>query len=311
MDMHFYSEYIATNDAEPLYDELLQADEVPTWPKTMTHIDLVHMQKWDARGAINLFRSLIESAPGLPDLRYIVLHSHINIPWRDRAGFRDNWTERVFKVFKRRLRVPDPHNNSKRQYEMWKANTFSQKNGVNEHEVKEIEPRPEEHLGEEVADTAATSAIESRPQRRSQRVSARPVRALSSASPSPDEAESSSEDSQMIDGSDELFVQGLCDVVDIRVDNQRPRENQFTEQDFLDTEASGDEDWNENADDEVDEGYACRATSFSLLSSLEQSPPAFPSTPIAFCYDDTSNDDGLRKHLYIAVTNMSSASNNL
>ena len=49
----------------------------------------------------------------------------------------------------------------------------------------------------------------------------------------------------------------MCNVVDVRIDNQRPRENLFTERDFLDSEASGDEDWNEGADMEFEEsGYA-------------------------------------------------------
>lgn len=38
-------------------------------------------------------------------------------------------------------------------------------------------------------------------------------------------------------------IQGMCDIVMIRIDNQRPTETQFNESDFLDEELSGDEDW--------------------------------------------------------------------
>lgn len=51
----------------------------------------------------------------------------------------------------------------------------------------------------------------------------------------------------------ERFIQGLCDVVDIRIDNQRPREEQFNESHFLDSEASGDEEWTEGAEIEADD----------------------------------------------------------
>jgi hypothetical protein len=51
------------------------------------------------------------------------------------------------------------------------------------------------------------------------------------------------------------FVQGKCRVVDIRIDNLRPREELFNENDFLDSEVSGDEDWDGNDDIEND-GYA-------------------------------------------------------
>ena len=50
-------------------------------------------------------------------------------------------------------------------------------------------------------------------------------------------------------------IQGMCDVVEVRIDNLRPTENQVTERDFLDEEPSGDEDWNGN-DDDVGGGYA-------------------------------------------------------
>lgn len=49
-------------------------------------------------------------------------------------------------------------------------------------------------------------------------------------------------------------IQGMCEVVDIRIDNLRPRETQATEADFLDDEIPGDADW--NGEDVVEEGYA-------------------------------------------------------
>jgi hypothetical protein len=49
-------------------------------------------------------------------------------------------------------------------------------------------------------------------------------------------------------------IQGMCEVVDLRIDNLRPTEVQVTEADFLDEEASGDDDW--NGEDLDDYGYA-------------------------------------------------------
>lgn len=48
---------------------------------------------------------------------------------------------------------------------------------------------------------------------------------------------------------------GMCDEVFVRIDNQRPSETQFNENDFLDSEASGDEDW-DGEDFESVNGYA-------------------------------------------------------
>lgn len=81
-------------------------------------------------------------------------------------------------------------------------------------------------------------------------------------------AESSSEDSALdedvvkpisqgqSDNGDDLYVQGMCDVVDVWLDNQRPAEEQLREEDFIDDEASGDEDWNGDDDMLGGGGYA-------------------------------------------------------
>ena len=81
-------------------------------------------------------------------------------------------------------------------------------------------------------------------------------------------ADSSSEDSALdedvvkpnsqgqSDNGDDLYVQGMCDVVDVWLDNQRPAEEQLREEDFIDDEASGDEDWNGDDDMPGGGGYA-------------------------------------------------------
>ena len=58
------------------------------------------------------------------------------------------------------------------------------------------------------------------------------------------------------DNEDDLYVQGMCDVVDVWLDNQRPAEEQLKEEDFIDDEASGDEDWNGDDDMPGEGSYA-------------------------------------------------------
>ncbi len=70
------------------------------------------------------------------------------------------------------------------------------------------------------------------------------------------DSDSSSQDSALEDDSPELdtqatsqidekelYIQGMCDIVHILVDNLRPTEEQLNESNFLDEEVSGDEDW--------------------------------------------------------------------
>ena len=59
-----------------------------------------------------------------------------------------------------------------------------------------------------------------------------------------------------LDPEPEPYIQGLCDVVDVLIDNLRPTEEQLKEDDFLDEEVSGDEDWNGDDDMPGDDRYA-------------------------------------------------------
>ncbi|KAH0566031.1 hypothetical protein GP486_000581 [Trichoglossum hirsutum] len=52
------------------------------------------------------------------------------------------------------------------------------------------------------------------------------------------------------------ITQGMCSVVDIRIDNLRPTETQFVEDDFLDEEISGDDEWDGNDLIFGDQSYA-------------------------------------------------------
>ena len=59
-----------------------------------------------------------------------------------------------------------------------------------------------------------------------------------------------------LDPEPEPYIQGLCEVVDVLIDNLRPTEEQLNEDDFLDEEVSGDEDWNGDDDMPGDDRYA-------------------------------------------------------
>jgi hypothetical protein len=264
VDGHFYSERIATNDADPEYEELLTSSDVPTWPTTLRHLSLLHLQKWSQEAGTNFFRSLVEGAPSLPDLRHLAIQAHINIPWRDRAGFRDMWTDRLQRVYLRRSQPPHAYHGSKRQFELWKE-VKAQNDGddtpdvvidaaLNTNRLSYIEISPHKSTGDTDvydSDAAASPAPRAPPTRRSKRVK------YSQASSEPESVSDNDSDSvsEEEDGNStaQLFVQGLCRVVDVRIDNQRPRETMFSERDFLDSERSGDEDWTEEADIEFED----------------------------------------------------------
>ena len=218
-----------------------------------------------ANAAQNLFRSLVESADSLPDLRKLVLQAHINISWRDRAAFRDQWIERLRRVYQRYPAEPDSKLASFKAFRQWKESQAASTNRENRCLLSHVEV----HLRKPSV-TSQVSDDEPLAKRRAKRVPkpvpppAEPPTLLESRAKGRRRKGRRNSDAISVASGDEKntedwrnmperFVQGLCDVVDIRIDNQRPREEQFNESHFLDSEASGDEEWTEGAEVEVDD----------------------------------------------------------
>jgi hypothetical protein len=180
-----------------------------------------------ANAAQNFFRSIVESADSLPHLRKLILQAHINISWRDRAAFRDQWIERLRRVYQRHSPEPDPKLASLEAFRQWKAAQ---------------------------ADTTA-SDDEPLAKRRGRRESDRNKEDGGRGGAGAGGASATRRGGETWRNEPERFIQALCHVVDIRIDNQRPREEQLNETHFLDSEPSGDEDWTEGAE-LVGEEYA-------------------------------------------------------
>jgi hypothetical protein len=243
MDMHYYNTLQLSSDNEPLYDVLLDESEIPSWPCTLKAIDLEFLRNWSSTAAVMFFTSLIDSAEELPWLQEIKITAIVDIDWRKRAEFRKEWTRRFQQVFARKWSPPNPALVSLKAFRDWKESPNYQ------------------HIAEdvEIADTddvATTEENESRGTRRWNSHRLRSRRTRSGAYDENTDSEASSSD-DVDDGSDSKavkYVQGRCHTVVFRVDNSRPQEQIYDEEDFLDDEVSGDEDWDGN--EVEDDGYA-------------------------------------------------------
>ena len=279
MDLTYRSSLIASNyDGEPEYIDLITEEEKPTWPTTLHTIELLHLRRWTRSAAELFLASIIEAAPDLPNLRRLVLSCSISISWRERAAFRDSWISRFQRVFLRKASPPSPNLASLRAWREYKqrrsedAADFA--SGVRRLSHIAITPRkrarPASTPAQNHASLSSDSDSSDQPRRRRKKRAVqaegsdsstrqlRPRRAARGGSGrNGDDASEPGQGSSLRDmvmQAMETHVQGMCDVVDIRIDNLRPRENQLTEGDFLDEEPSGDEDWNEDNDDVEDAG---------------------------------------------------------
>jgi hypothetical protein len=359
MDLRYYASSHAYNDAHPSYQYLLFPHEAPTWPCTLHTIELSNLRNWDVATAGMFFRTLIDAAMDLPELRILVLEAILKIPWRERATFRDAWFHRLEKVFLYDAKLPNRALTSITKYQAYKSALEEEKSALKKAEARRLAEDLDEEAEEDVvvggrkrmrpivtlgeaSEEDAESPIkppkrrltrqtrtaqgkqgftydseEEIPVRRSRRglsKSSEPraprdgrelarsrtranqlssevewlARSAQSLNVKKDTTESEDEvawlkktagvdrhysDSDLdsdsgiaakdADGDDEWKRiikknrQGKCKIVHIRIDDLRPVENPATENDFLDSEPSDDDDWNE-AEDNIgeDEGYA-------------------------------------------------------
>ncbi|CAI7672708.1 unnamed protein product [Penicillium bialowiezense] len=223
VSMHDGSSY---HDVEPHFDSLLLKTQIPTWPTTLQEIELTQLRKWDDAAAEVFFTSLVNAASDLRDLRKLSISAILKIGWRDRATFRERWISQLERVFLRRCSPPDPNMRSLRKRQLGPSNATSIKAGEGEGQTSDS------HTGDGGPSTPTKRQSTRLAKQSSMEASEAAINQSRGTSPFDDE-----------------HIQGMCDVVSIRIDNQRPTELQYNENDFLDDEPSGDEDWNGNDPD--------------------------------------------------------------
>jgi hypothetical protein len=339
MNLTYYNLHMTYKDSEPFFDHLLLPGEVPSWPSTLQTLELIQLRKWEVEAAEMFFRSLLDSAGALPDLRILVIKAILDsISWRDRGGFRDRWMKAFERVFKRKSPPPNPYLRSIGAYEAYKARLAAQAEaGAGEAEeededdiviprstrkprpvaAKEAEPKrrtlrsatappkrrrvlarlnykesssSSSEEGAEECETPQTSEEHEEEQdvvskssprkRRGQREledlkraagfhrMKSPVRDSAPNSVIQDEEDSDDDvplrlrsrrgsggkEDKEVRREEKETIQGMCEIVDFKIDNLRPTENQWREDDFLDSEPEGDEDWDGTS--EAVEDYA-------------------------------------------------------
>ncbi|KIH94984.1 hypothetical protein SPBR_09232 [Sporothrix brasiliensis 5110] len=279
MNLTYYSHHAFYNDSNPMYDTLLTADEVPAWPTSIEVIELEHLRKWEPAAAEVFFQSLVDSAPHVPQLRVLAIKAMLDIPWRQRCEMRDRWEATLDRVFKRRTTAPEPAS-SLAYYAKSQKHISPRSKAKARH--SDAEPSRRSHrIATHVSNPSSRASSTTRGLRHMAPTSRMSYREPDTDEdiPSSDEdededenvgkhtrdekgkgveqasRENSDHESDKMDISDgegsssgfkrtRPFVHGMCDVVDIRIDNQKPGEIQYRMVDFLDSDDSNsDDEW--------------------------------------------------------------------
>ncbi|KAL8809798.1 MAG: hypothetical protein Q9200_003100 [Gallowayella weberi] len=274
MDLRYRNSHFTFRDSDPAFEMLLSHDMIPSWPRTLQRLELFHLRKWDTTAAGNFFSSLVDSAADLPNLRYIDIKASIGESnWRDRISFRNKWTSRMEEVFKRVSAPPDPRLSSIPIFTKHKKDFQNSSITAAKQEPIKAKAKKDEffsHIGVrsslESTNPASDSDTPLASRLRSTQLNHPPSSRPHIPRPSrkrrkrkrATEADSSTEEDSALedlnidellrppaddDDDKDMYIQGMCDVVRVAIDNLRPTEEQLGEGDFLDEEISGDEDW--------------------------------------------------------------------
>ncbi|KUI59929.1 hypothetical protein VP1G_07137 [Cytospora mali] len=284
MDLNYFKHHEYYRDSDPNYDRLLTASDIPSWPKTIEIMDLEQLANWDAATAEMFFQSIVDQAPEMPNLRCLAVKAMLDVPWRQRCEFRDKWVGKLRRVFLRKQTKPRSYHSliqwsSLRQEITGQDEPQPKAKDAESTEVSTtvVPARRSTRIAYNVAPPppAKGKQVDSKRKRRRSatltRDLRRPKRAnISYRDPDTDEdleleGSEESEEEKSQDPSppstppessyspDEPFIHGLCDIVNIRFDNQKPVEIQYSAEDFLDEEnhESEDDDW--TSDREIDD----------------------------------------------------------
>ncbi|GAP88595.1 putative F-box protein At-B [Rosellinia necatrix] len=264
VDLSYFRHHEFYVDNKPEYATLLDVDQVPTWPRSIQSIEIVNMRNWTREAAEMFFSSLTKNAKTLPNLRRLEFKVILNIEWRQRQEMRRSLADRMSRVFKRK------------ESPIREQRTLRERNETGPKHLDETNAeRATTRRSTRIADQSSppTAKVDNTfPLGRHDLGRAIPVRkSLRSFKPNfpafDADDEDSSEDELSLGHTGarrgkgrtltareaglrgEEFIHGLCDVVDIQVDNQRPAERQYDMDDFLSAPDDSDTEWNSDEDD--------------------------------------------------------------
>ncbi|OHE96159.1 hypothetical protein CORC01_08536 [Colletotrichum orchidophilum] len=262
MNLQYFSLLETIDDTLPSYDTLLLPGQVPSWPASLQTVHLENLRHWssdaaDTTAAEAFLQSLIDSARDLPNLRHVFIKAMLNISWRSRSEFRRSWQEKFEKVFLRHSPDPRPHFTLRKPFPIESSPLVASKR-----KSKKPVTEPSRRSKRVVSHASGTSSRASSTSRGLRGQQRKPKSYLE---PDSDEFDSDGDvdmeeragDSNQ-DEADEApegaavdaFIQGMCNVVDIHIDNQKPREHQYSMDDFLNDERDFevDDEWDGDMD---------------------------------------------------------------
>ncbi|KAK3903366.1 hypothetical protein C8A05DRAFT_43391 [Staphylotrichum tortipilum] len=275
MDFKTFNHHEFYHDSDPSYDQLLAPDQVPDWPENLEILQLLNMKKWGAAAANTLFQSLVDSAPKLLKLRRLELKAMLSIPIQERSQLRNKWDRKLKQVFLREKTVPLPLFSLRKLAQQQPVCTEEAKKKQKKHGKSTTggSARRSTRLAEQYSTPSSRASSVGRDLRHGL---GRPSYVEPDTDEDADLEDEDNDDKGNAEGersgSDSAsppatpgapaaapppFRHGMCEKVEIQLDNQKSAERTLTMDDFLDSEHDdlSDDDW-VGEDEDFDTEYA-------------------------------------------------------
>ncbi|KAJ2969147.1 hypothetical protein NUW58_g10054 [Xylaria curta] len=268
VDLSYFRHHESYADNKPEYATLLEVNQIPTWPSSIQSIEIIHMRNWTRPAAEMFFGSLMKNAKALPNLRRLEFKVILNIEWRQRQEMRKSLADQMTRVFKRKPSPPIEPRTLRGRHNEANPKCSDETTTLKSRARRSTRITGQAPTYASSQDTAFSGEKRSAGKALPVRRSLRSLKSISSTFDADDE-ESSEDELSLVHATtrrskgrtttareagvrDEEFIHGLCDVVDIQVDNQRPAERQYDMDDFLDSPDRSDPEWNSDEDDIFD-----------------------------------------------------------
>ncbi|RDA86344.1 hypothetical protein CP532_4302 [Ophiocordyceps camponoti-leonardi (nom. inval.)] len=249
INLSYYRHHESVNDADPMFDQSLVPTDIPTWPSGLRVICIEHLRDCSVEAAETFFQSLIDSARRLPDLRHLAIKTRLDIPWQARAMMRHKWRTTMEKVFLRPVRSPRPHGSLRTPINSDDNVPKPKRRGATTAAGRPPLRRRSRRIAAHVGGRA--SATNKRLRRRQGKPSYRDPDTDEDEAELTSEGEGEGDEALVDDAKAELPIQGLCDTVNIQLDNQKVRELQYGMEDFRDEdEAESEDEWQGDEDED-------------------------------------------------------------
>lgn len=131
-DAHLFNTSSSYSSSDTTYAALLPLSDsaLIAWPATLRSITATSLRMWSSGECIAFLSSLVDAAPRMQHMKRVSIWCMLtDIDWRERAEFREKWSEGVGAAFGAAEKVEVRFDNARPAEQLWREGDFLQDGG--------------------------------------------------------------------------------------------------------------------------------------------------------------------------------------